>query len=490
MDMFTHSFIATTSGKISLRTLLTGDVNYELQYFYDESQLAAVQLIASLATMLLKPSLRDLSLFLENGITSKQFDDALSNINLEDFSTDKFMQMPHLVNEKSLEAVVSKLVSGIESGGSSNANGLFSRPEDVSDVCEDCMHLLNYNLHMNIKAEPFAAGGATGIRGGGSISTLISATTLKNTIIFNMVAVDEFNAARGDIPDVSNEVMWVTPPTGAIYFAHHIGLYRGLFALAYRINYKIENSPCTCDVCGIESPRKVTKYNYQKFQGRYGSTKAGRDNGAGWWPHPYTPTNTSENGLFPVTATDESWQSWEHFSNYVVKTQLEKKLLEPAYIVGQYMKLDTGSPCALLVGGNITSQASIVGRIYDLYSMPAMVTKNLSKITKVIDEGIKIRDALSTALSRKPEGLDKSFFKPIRTDIMFKFTSTSQQLIQEVLQNVGRKESTELRLDASNKMKKLAYSLFADVMRRYGHDMRVFKALARGEIMLKKALKD
>ena len=115
------------------------------------------------------------------------------------------------------DAPITKMISGIECGTSPNALGLFSEIAQAEVICPDCTHVLNYNLHMNIKGECFGPTGATGIRGGGAISTLIAGKDLKTTILANTIAIDYFNNER-EIKEPNNELMWQSPIQGDIYY--------------------------------------------------------------------------------------------------------------------------------------------------------------------------------------------------------------------------------------------------------------------------------
>ncbi|AMO57735.1 type I-E CRISPR-associated protein Cse1/CasA [Endozoicomonas montiporae] len=257
MNLLKDDFISTTRGKVSLKTILTSDEDYPLQYYFDEIQLAMLQLLSSLTTALLRPTVKELQDYLKNGVTEAQYDEALATCNPEWFEADCFMQSRPPKGAKFLDAPITKLVSGIECGGSPNASGLFSDIKQVETVCTDCIHGLNYNLHMNIKGECFSNTGATGIRGGGAISTLISGKNTKQTLLSNVVATDYF-AEYAKLDDGAEaSPMWVKPLTGKIYQAPLIGLVRGLFALAYHIGFQIEDTACTCDVCGHPSIQSV-----------------------------------------------------------------------------------------------------------------------------------------------------------------------------------------------------------------------------------------
>ena len=187
MNLLKDSFISTTQGKASLRDILTSDKDYQLQYFYDETQLAMLQMLSSLATVVLKPTISELKGYIENGLTPEQYDQALSRIETKWFKDDCFMQSEPANTAKQFSAPICNLVSGIESSSTANASGLFSNMGDIKFVCSDCTHVLNYNLHMNVKGDCFGSSGATGIRGGGSLTTLLANKTLRGTLLTNVI---------------------------------------------------------------------------------------------------------------------------------------------------------------------------------------------------------------------------------------------------------------------------------------------------------------
>jgi len=281
--------------------------------------------------------------------------------------------------------------------------------------------------------------------------------------------------------------MWVSPLRGEIYQAQKIGLLRGLFALAYHIDFPIENKTCTCDVCGCYSDTSVTTFVREKYTGSYGSTKTGRDKGAGWWLHPYTPISVREDGIFPVGARDQNWQSWQELSHYVVSTETNKGTVEPAYIVKQHRELASTGKTHLLVGGNIADQGSVIGRVYDLYSMPSSLKKQLSKVTQVVDAGLKQKDKLSLALNKLfGIGYDKNFVAEIKSNAANRFVSNAQQIVQQTLLDVDNKEASTLRRSAAGLLNQEAKKIYSEVQRKYQHDLPLFKALIEGEYILNK----
>ena len=491
MNLLLDPFISTFEGKISLKQALTTHSNSSLHYRFDETQLAMMQMLSSLATVVLNPTLKELRTMIKEGITEREYDQALKLVNVDIFNQTKFMRSSPTEPKEPYKTDISKLVSGIESGGSANASGLFSDSSSVLVTCPDCMTVLNYNLHMNIKGECFGPTGATGIRGGGAMSVLISGANLAETILSNCVASDFFSTIHQN-PKCINEPMWLSPPSEEIYFSHKIGLIRGLFALAYHIDYKIDDTACTCDICGHRSQQSITKLDRIKYTGNYGSTKNGRETKAGLWPHPYTPTKRTDGVEFVVSADNANWRSWEHLTSFIVGTELDQsKLFLPAPIIEQYKQLALGKPVRVLVGGNITNQGSIVGRIYDLYSMPQNWDKSLKDVIKVIEYGIKIKTYLGMSLNKIfASDFPKSFKTSIKVQAINSFVNQAQNIIQLILVEVDRQQSRALRTKAKDDLKKLARNTFSEVIKKYENDIKLFEVLIKGQKFLNNLLKN
>ena len=490
MNLLKDPFISTMQGKVSLKDILTSDEDYQLQYFFDETQLAMLQMLSSLATVVLKPTIAELKGYIEKGLTPEQYDSALSKIESKWFEDDCFMRSTFPSKTKIAEGPITKLVSGIECGGSSNALGLFSESEKVSLACSDCTHVLNYNLHMNIKGECFGPTGATGIRGGGAITTLVSGSSLKETLLLNVIAFDFYQKYTALSDGAEIRYMWDLPLDGDLYKAQNIGLERGLFALAYHIDFEIEDKVSKCHICGHESNKTTKTFKRVKYSGAYGSTKKGRDSGAGWWLHPYTPRTEKEDGTYAVCARDQNWQSWQELTSYIVGKETDKATVKPALVLNQFQNELSNGKANVLVGGNIADQGSITGRVYDLYSMPSSLSKNNRRISQVIDSGLEQKEKLSVALNKMfGVGYDKHFVGGIKNEAMLRFASNAQQIVQQILLDVDRKEATQLRKDAISALANEAKAIFKAVQRKYQHDLPLFKALVKGEYLLHKAIK-
>jgi CRISPR system Cascade subunit CasA len=310
-------------------------------------------------------------------------------------------------------------------------------------------------------------------------------STLRTTVLANTVAYDFFSKNAQLDDDADSRYMWENPPVGNIYPAQKIGLERGLFALAYHIKFPLENKLCSCHICGHQSDQVATTFERIKYTGSYGSTKNGRDGGAGWWLHPYTPRTVRDDGIYAACARDQHWQSWQELTSYIVGKETDKATVKPALIANQYQSELSNKKMNLLVGGNIADQGSITGRVYDIFSMPASLSKNHTRISQVIDAGLEQKDKLSVAFNKLfGIGYDKNFVGGIKEHAMQRFTANAQQIIQQIFLDVDRKEAAQLRRDAMDALNSEAKNIFKSVQRKYQHDLPLFKALVKGEVVL------
>lgn len=506
MNLLKDDFISTNQGKVSLRTLLTSDNDYQLQYYFDEIQLAMLQLLSSLATAVLQPSTNDLRRYLAKGLTAEEYDEKLANMHSEWFDAETFMQVTPKKDIKWFSADVHKMVSGIESSSTKDASGLFSSIEDLKKICPDCGPACNYNYQMNIHAKAMGVGGATGIRGGGTISVLLFNSCLSKTLLMNCFCHDYFRKIC-PLKDEVDEPMWVEPLEGRlavdakgsqveVYQANTIGLIRGLFALSYFVQFDIEDGHETCDICGSITNRFIKRFRHKKFEGKYGATSVGRELGAGWWMNPYTPSQMLENGIIGVRARDQHWQSWEDFLSLVIKKETNDRHI-PAPILTQFTnEVLSAEPVHCIVGGNIlkrNQEATVVGRVYDLYPLPSSLSKNLAKVNDVVKSGLEIKDRLKRALNKlfgaekyKKSKQTEEYIKRIRDTGVQQFCINAQNIIQNILVDVDKRDAHYLRHSAQKRLNQEAKKIYSEVQRKYQHDLPLFKALIKGEYILNK----
>ena len=76
-------------------------------------------------------------------------------------------------------------------------------------------------------------------------------------------------------------------------------------------------------------------------------------------------------------------------------------------------------------------------------------------------------------------GIDKHFVSGIKEDVLQRFTANAQQIIQQILLDVERKEAVELRKQAVIDLQKKACSLFKDTQQKYQHELPLFKATCK-----------
>ncbi|AMO57739.1 hypothetical protein EZMO1_3789 [Endozoicomonas montiporae CL-33] len=194
-----------------------------------------------------------------------------------------------------------------------------------------------------------------------------------------------------------------------------------------------------------------------------------------------------EEGVFAVCARDHHWQSWQELSSCIIGKETNKATFAPAFIVRQFQHIKYQDQTNLLVGGNIADQGSVTGRVYDLYSMPSSLSQRLSRVTQVIDAGLEQQERLSLALNKMfGAGYDKHFVSGIKDSIIQRFSANAQQIIQQTLLDVERKEAKALREQAVDELQEEARLLFLDTQRKYQHDLPLFKALIKGEPALYK----
>lgn len=109
----------------------------------------------------------------------------------------------------------------------------------------------------------------------------------------------------------------------------------------------------------------------------------------------------------------------------------------------------------------------------------------LERVTKVIDAGLSVKDDLSQALNKMfGAGYDKNFVAGIKSTAMHQYISSAQNIVQQLLLDVDRKEARELTKAALEQLKIEAKMIYHALMRKYQSDLPLFKVLARGEKVL------
>jgi CRISPR system Cascade subunit CasA len=109
----------------------------------------------------------------------------------------------------------------------------------------------------------------------------------------------------------------------------------------------------------------------------------------------------------------------------------------------------------------------------------------LERVTKIIDAGLNVKDRLSQALNKIfGAGYDKNFVSGIKNTAINQYISNAQNIIQQLLLDVDRKQARILRKEALEQLKTEAKTIYGALMRKYQNDLPLFKALAKGERVL------
>lgn len=184
----------------------------------------------------------------------------------------------------------------------------FLKRGTVERICRTCCAMALFTLQTN--APSGGRGHRTSLRGGGPLTTLVTGTTLWETVWLNVLPRDQFeilgNAAKTADPDrfpwmgptrtsVKNEV---TAPTDV----HPTQIF---FAMPRRIRIDLDHPESgRCDICGCASDALVSRY----------STKDGGVNYKGAWKHPLTPYYQPKNAEEPLPKHGQtdgiSYRNW------------------------------------------------------------------------------------------------------------------------------------------------------------------------------------
>ena len=170
----------------------------------------------------------------------------------------------------------------------------FLKRGQVRRICRTCCTMALFTLQTN--APSGGRGHRTSLRGGGPLTTLVTGTTLWETVWLNVLPRDQFevlgNAARTADPD---RFPWMGPTrtstrneVTAPIDTHPAQIF---FAMPRRIRIDLDHPVSgRCDICGCISDALVSRY----------ITKDGGVNYKGAWKHPLTPYYQPKNAEEPL----------------------------------------------------------------------------------------------------------------------------------------------------------------------------------------------
>lgn len=470
---------AGRSQQIGLRALLCGEQAWELSLPRDDMELAALQLLVSLAQCIAAPPDRaGLRERIRQPMTEAEFDAAAAPyrdwFDL-DHPTTPFMQTRG-VSAKEVTPI-QKLFIGLPEGN----NHKFFDPEGaITAACSGCAAIALFN---QATCCPSFGGGFKGaLRGSVPITTLVDAPDLRQCIWQNVLPQDQqsdWRQATRDLPS------WIDPARpGETVYAVDIGLRRGLFWQPARVELR-GGGTGICGSCGHVSQQTYAGFSKEKFNYTVD----------GLWMHPHSPLIwRNKNGQperryasFTTTAP-----AWTQLTQFVIETPGEaKEGHRPAAVVtaGQVRLRDGG--VQLLIGGYRNNQASVIERRHELFSFKAGWLDALADLHDFVHIGLTARKTLYGSLMWAAKG-QKDAFKGIGVDLHkaaeTAFYQRSEPMVHARLRELDAASAEREKASLRHELRQLAIALYDEAVDPYRHDVELVHAIAAGRGKLFKEL--
>jgi CRISPR system Cascade subunit CasA len=462
MDLLTFEWIPVRQNThfrhITFEHLLCSDNQYQLSLHRDDMELAALQLLISLAQVLLLPKDKnELRQRVKEPLTVETYRQAIEfhkDWFVLDHPTQPFMQSRG-VNAKDLTPI-QKLFIGLPEG---NNHAFFNEQGEIDYVCGGCAAIALFNQASNCPS--FGGGFKGSLRGSAPITTLIAGQHLRKTIWFNVLSKDHVDDLI-DSANANSKPVWIDPiPPKAKLYTHSMGLLRGLFWQPARVELVVEKTAGRCTACQRTTNQVFTGFRKEKFT----------YNLEGLWPHPHSPKiwdikkeNKDRERFLSFTTTAPAWTQL----NYCALPQIEQKAGSiPAPIVTQFR--ETFIPeyrLNLLVSGYRNNQASILERRHELFSMP----QNWHGNSRYVEGAIHYARTVKDELRRKLYGFAKQVGPQVHEIAERQFFFASEPMIHELLREMSLREGQAVLSEFKGKINQLARRLFETLTAPYRHD--------------------
>lgn len=209
---------------------------------------------------------------------------------------------------------------------------LFTKRGQSARQCPACLAMALYNLQTN--ASSGGVGHRTSLRGGGPLSTVITADTLWGAAWLNVLPKSTFGALAGD-PTKSQQsdvFPWLAPcrtsekntgkPTTPLD-VHPLQMYWGM---PRRIRVNLEQvEEGVCEVCGTSKADLVTTYLTKNYGTNY----------EGAWQHPLSPYGRDKEGMPLPRHPQPDGLAYRHWLGLVVHDQ--ERDIRPAAVVTHFI---------------------------------------------------------------------------------------------------------------------------------------------------------
>lgn len=489
MNLLNDNWIPVELGgvpeRISLQKLLCEDLDCVIKSFRDDMELAALQLLVCLVQVAFIPDDKEaLKRRWERPMSESEYRQGIEAY-LEWFDLlhpkTPFMQTASVAPgaNKITWASIQKLFIGLpEKSSSSRSSSAFF---DTTDEL-DSIHIGDAAIALFQQATNGLGLGShyfsVGLKGSVPLTTLILSKRLRKTIWCNVLSQD-FLKPFQILEAPLQEPTWVMPPHSKFgnEQAHHIGLVRGLFWQPAKVKLEIING-------------KVT--------GFYKET--GPCSVQGFWLHPHTPTDLlrlkagspKEKPYLSAQADLPLWgQMLSYFYSPDQADQLQGMSASPALVVQQFRRVWPSEEIHLAVGGYVkgNSTESLAGRRHEIYSLAQEWQDKSGELHHLVDFALKCQQRLNLAVGEFSDTAEKSFKdrrdkipKKPGKDGLFKknlkvkakqlYFSNSESLMHGILKEFQWSDDLE---PYQNKFKKLAATVFEQVVSPYEHEDKMLE---------------
>jgi len=472
---------------IRLQDVLCRDEAWQLSLPRDDMEMACLQLIICLTQVIFTPEdARALKQRIRHPLSEDEYEDVTPYLDWFELNHPEtpFMQVRGV--KATNPTPVQKLFVGLPEG---NNHAFFNDPGEILKVCSPCAVIALFNQNSN--APGFSGKQKAGIRGPNPITTLVSSSSLRNMVWFNVLHRNTLS--NKVITTDDDDPVWVRPIIPATEIEQYIketkpktnehkrkrimcsdiGLTRGLFWLPILIELISDTNSLTCDqtcdFCGEASNEVWRNFNL------------GSDfyfNILGNWPHPHSPrywkttkgAKEEKYASFTTTAP-----AWTQLSRFVIEQNSEKEGQQPAAVVSQFRRMMNSTPLVLTVGGYRNKQASILQRRHELLTLAEGWENSLDDLKGIVESALKIKSALRNKLYGFAKASGAS---SVPNEAESLFYHNSETMIHNQLYEVSWQKAAMAKNKLIQDLISLSWEIFGQVIRPYQHEPKMILAIA------------
>lgn len=488
MNLLTDAWIPIAEDEefkqITLKDALCRDAVWDITLPRDDMEMAALQLVICLVQVIFPPeNAGALKTRLAKPIGEKEFDDGIKKfkdwfeLEHKDYP---FMQTRGVKDGK--VTLIQKLFVGLPAG---NNDAFFNVPDEVKQACPSCSAIALFNQANNCPG--FGGGYHDGLRGRAPVTTLVSGETLRGKIWRNILAGDFITS--NNLPQIqfpNEKPVWVEKiKVKETVLAQNVGLLRGLFWQPAHIELISEIKNGVCDSCGIATDTSFIGFRSEKF-GNIDNKKAPGYKFNGTWMHPHSPARWGlEDGkkAYRFLSFNRTAPLWTQLNDIMLAKEETSEGNSPASLISQYKDIFLGRDATLLIGGYLNKQSSISGRRHEMFSISSGWDENRDTLRDYIQIALKV----NKVLRGKIYGFGKAIgVTGLGNTAEARFYADSEGYIHDTLKTIDWRAAKEARCQFVDKLVKLSWNIFGDIIRPYQNEPRMIKAYVTAKRNLSK----